>query len=327
MRKFIIKNIGEFSEQDGFIILKQCSDNIHEVGINGVKEIVSTKDKKVEFICYETHTLAYVKSAIGYPAYYPVNEVKLVKPVKAVLMDLDGTSVRSEEFWIWIIEKTVQSLLNNPEFKFEEADLPHVSGHSVSEHLAYCISKYCKDKTLEEARNLYFMHTHYEMNEILEGRGKEGAFTPTKGLKEFLIKLKENDIKIGLVTSGLYEKAWPEIMSAFKTLDMGDPKEFYDAAISAGFPLRKGSVGTLGELSPKPHPWLYAETCTVGLNIPFEDRDHVIGIEDSGAGVCSIKLAGFTTVGITGGNIEQSGTKPLCDYYVNSFDEILKIIL
>lgn len=327
MRKFIIKNIGEFSEQDGFIMIKKCSDNIHEVGINGVNEIVSTKDKKVEFICYETHTLAYVKSAIGYPAYYPVNEVKLVKPVKAVLMDLDGTSVRSEEFWIWIIEKTVQSLLNNPEFKFEEADLPHVSGHSVSEHLAYCISKYCKDKTLEEARNLYFMHTHYEMNEILEGRGKEGAFTPTKGLKEFLIKLKENDIKIGLVTSGLYEKAWPEIMSAFKTLDMGDPKEFYDAAISAGFPLRKGSVGTLGELSPKPHPWLYAETCTVGLNIPFEDRDHVIGIEDSGAGVCSIKLAGFTTVGITGGNIEQSGTKPLCDYYVNSFDEILKIIL
>ena len=84
MRKFIIKNIGEFSEQDGFIILKKCSDNIHEVGINGVKEIVSTKDKKVEFICYETHTLAYVKSAIGYPAYYPVNEVKLVKPVKTL---------------------------------------------------------------------------------------------------------------------------------------------------------------------------------------------------------------------------------------------------
>lgn len=326
MRKFIIKEIGEFTDND-FIVLDKCSDNIHIKGVNGVSEVLSTKDKKVEFICYDTHTLAYVKSAIGYPAYYFVHKVELIKPVKAVLMDLDGTSVRSEEFWIWIIEKTVQSLLDNQDFKFEESDLPHVSGHSVSEHLAYCIKKYCPNKTLEEARNYYFMHTHYEMNEILEGRGKEGAFTPTKGLKEFLLTLKEHNIKIGLVTSGLYEKAWPEIMSAFKTLDMGDPKEFYDASISAGFPLRKGSVGTLGELSPKPHPWLYAETCTVGLNIPFSERAHVIGIEDSGAGVCSIKLAGFTTVGISGGNIEQSGTKPLCDYYVDSFDEILKIIL
>ena len=34
---------------------------------------------------------------------------------------------------------------------------------------------------------------------------------------------KENKIKIGLVTSGLYEKAMPEIISAFKQLDMGDP--------------------------------------------------------------------------------------------------------
>lgn len=320
-------NDNNYLKNESLISLDKCSDNVHFVGLDGVKSILTTRDKKVEFICYDNYTLAYVKSALGYPAYYLVNQTKLKKPVKAVLMDLDGTSVRSEEFWIWIIEKTVRSLLNDETFKFSNDDLPHVSGHSVSEHLSYCIEKYCPNKTLEEARNYYFEHTHYEMNEILEGRGKEGAFTPTKGLKNFLLKLKENNIKIGLVTSGLYEKAWPEIMSAFKTLDMGDPKEFYDAAISAGFPLKKGSVGTLGELSPKPHPWLYAETCTVGLNIPFEEREYVVGIEDSGAGVCSLKLAGFTTIGISGGNIEKSGTKPLCDYYVDSFEEILKIIL
>ena len=54
----------------------------------------------------------------------------------------------------------------------------------------------------------------------MEGRGKEGAFTPSHGLKEFLLALKEMNIKIGLVTSGLYEKAWPEILSAFRTLEM-----------------------------------------------------------------------------------------------------------
>lgn len=327
MKEFIIPNIGEFDEGCGLIHLTKCSDNVHEVGKDGVVDIIATGDHKVEFICYKDSSLAFVLSAIGFPAYYPVHKVNLKRPVKAVLMDLDGTSVRSEEFWVWIIEKTVQSLLKDESFHFTDKDLPYVSGHSVSEHLQYCIDKYAPGKTLEEAREFYFQHTHYEMNEIMEGRGKEGAFTPSKGIKEFLLALKKHNIKIGLVTSGLYEKAWPEILSAFKTLEMGDPKDFYDASISAGFPLRKGCVGTLGELSPKPHPWLYAETCAVGLNIPFSERDQVVGIEDSGAGVCSIRLAGYTTIGIGGGNIEKSGTKALCNYYAENFEDILKYIL
>lgn len=39
-------------------------------------------------------------------------------------------------------------------------------------------------------------------------------------------------MRIALVTSGLYEKAWPEIVSAFRTLDLGDPRAFYDAIIT-----------------------------------------------------------------------------------------------
>lgn len=326
MSKFVIPNLGSFDENCGLKNIHKCSDGVFAEGVNGVKAVYATGDGKVEFICFENATLCYVLSAMGYTAYYPLRKTELKKPVKAVLMDLDGTSVRSEEFWIWIIQKTIASLTNNPDFHFEEADLPHVSGHSVSEHLQYCINKYCPDKKLEDARDFYFQHTHYEMNEIMEGRGKEGAFTPSKGLKEFLLKLKQHNIKIGLVTSGLYEKAWPEILSAFNTLQMGDPKAFYDASISAGFPLRKGSVGTLGELSPKPHPWLYAETCSVGLGIPIQDSAYVVGIEDSGAGVCSIRLAGYNTVGFGGGNIESSGTKPLCDYYADTFEQIWEYI-
>jgi beta-phosphoglucomutase-like phosphatase (HAD superfamily) len=263
---------------------------------------------------------------MDYSAYYPVHPVSLQKPVKAVLMDLDGTSVRSEEFWIWIIQKTTGSLLDNPKFELENADLPFVSGHSVSEHLQYCIQKYCPDKKVEEARRFYFQHTHYEMQEIMEGRGKVNAFVPVSGLKDFLYQLKAMGIKIGLVTSGLYEKAWPEILSAFRTLNMGDPKEFYDAIITAGFPLRKGEPGTLGELTPKPHPWLSAETCRVELGIPFTERNSVVGIEDSSAGVCSIRLAGFTTIGVAGGNIIDGGAKNLCQYFCQDFDEILQII-
>lgn len=324
--KYVIPDLGEFNDGCGLVKLDACSDGNFKSGFDGVKNIYATGDRKVEFICFENFTLAYVLSAIGYPAYYRVKPVQIAKPVKAVLMDLDGTSVKSEEFWIWIIEQTAASLLGDPKFKLSEQDLPYVSGHSVSEHLQYCIDKYCPDKTLAEAREYYFAHTRREMQNIMDGCGKEGAFTPSPGLKKFLLGLKAMGIKIGLVTSGLYEKAWPEIKSAFDTLDMGDPKEFYDASISAGFPLRKGCVGTLGELSPKPHPWLYAETCTVGLGISEAERNHVIGIEDSGAGVCSVRLAGYYTIGFGGGNIDKSGTRALCHGYYQTFDGILEFI-
>ncbi len=321
-----LPDIGEIKKDSGFILLDKTSDNRFEKGKNGVVDIAATGDKKVEFVSFGDHTLAYVKSALGYPAYYPVHPVKLEYPVKAILMDLDGTSVRSEEFWIWIIEQTTASLLKNPKFQLEQADIPFVSGHSVSEHLEYCIKKYCPDASLEDARNFYFSHVNHEMKEIMEGRGRENAFVPQEGLKDFLYELKDMGVKIGLVTSGLYEKAWPEILSAFKTLKMGDPKDFYDAIISAGFPLRKGSVGTLGELSPKPHPWLYAETCCVGLNIGFEDRNKVICLEDSGAGVCSGRLAGYPTIGLDGGNIEKSGTMPMCEHFCPTLADVLKVI-
>ena len=321
-----IPDLGDIGPNSGFRQLEITEDGKYQIGKLGVVDIVATGDNKVEFVSFGSHTLACVKSAIAFPVYYPVYPVTLKRPLKAVLMDLDGTTVRSEEFWIWIIQMSIASLTGNPKFEFEEADMPFVSGHSVSEHLQYCIDKYCPGKPLEEARNYYFEHTHREMEEIMQGRGKDGAFTPTVGVKDFLLELKSMGVKIGLVTSGLYEKAYPEIVSAFKTLNMGDPKEFYDAIISAGFPLRKGSVGTLGELSPKPHPWLYSETSIVGLGIGFGERDSVLGIEDSGAGACSVRLAGYTTIGISGGNIVESGTKAVCNYFEDSFTDIMKII-
>ena len=321
-----IRFLGSSARESDFVLLKKCTDGNFEAGKDGVKSIFATGDRKVEFVFFNDHVIAYVNSALGYPAYYPVGRIKKEKPVKAMLMDLDGTSVRSESFWIWIIQLSIASLLDNPKFELQEADLPFVSGHSVSEHLKYCVRKYCPDKTVEMARKYYFQHTSFQMREIMEGRGRANAFTPSPGLKEFLMELKAMGIKIGLVTSGLYEKAWPEILSAFRTLGMGDPKDFYDAIISAGFPLRKGEVGTLGELSPKPHPWLYSEICRVGLGISPEQSSHVVGIEDSGAGVCAIRLAGFNVIGFAGGNIVESGTRGLCENYCATFEEVIKVL-
>ena len=234
MSAFTIPNLGTSSSDSGLISLRTCSDGLHQVGQNGVVSVTATGDGKVEFIAFAGHSLAYVKSALGYPAYYPVYPVALQKPVKAVLMDLDGTSVRSEAFWIWIIQLTLATLLDNTTFELEASDLPHVSGHSVSEHLQYCLQKYCPNKSVEQARQIYFEHTHREMAEIMAGRGRVDAFTPSPGLKEFLLWLKAEKIKIGLVTSGLYEKAYPEILSAFQKMGLGNPTEFYDVIITAG---------------------------------------------------------------------------------------------
>ncbi len=325
-QKYMIPGIGQVGERSGLLSLEQGAAGAFQKGQSGVQAIYATGDRKVEFICFENHSIAYVASAMGYPAFYPVPELAPVEDIRAVLMDLDGTSVHSEHFWIWIIEQTTASLLNNPKFSLEEEDLPYVSGHSVSEHLQYCIGKYCPDKTVEAARHFYFEHTDREMRAIMEGRGRDDAFQPAPGLKDFLLELKAMDIRIALVTSGLYEKAWPEIISAFRSLGMGDPRDFYDAIITAGFALRKGQVGTLGELSPKPHPWLYAEACRVGLGISFEQRGAVIGLEDSGAGICSIRLAGFAPIGMAGGNIVQSGTQSLCVAQVETFEDVARRI-
>ncbi len=319
-----IPGLGRIPADTDLLEIGQTSDNLYKVGTDGVKYILTTGDKKVEFIVYKDKTLAFVPSVTGYSAYYPVYEVSDDTPKKAILMDLDGTSVKSEEFWMSIIEDSVSKLIKKPDFMLESADAPFVAGHSVSEHLSYCINKYCPGKSLDEARKIYYEIVDFELKEIMAGRGREGAFTPTEGLKEFLYELKAKNIKIGLVTSGLYEKAMPEIISAFKTLKMGDPLDFYDAIITAGNAFKGRQTGNMSELPIKPHPWVYTETGRYGLNIPFEERNSVLAVEDSGAGVCAARLAGYYTVGLAGGNIVKSGTKGLCGCYVEKLDEILK---
>lgn len=298
-----------------------------EVGKDGVNRILTPGDKKIDIIEFNDKKLCYVKSGMGYPAIYPLHDTSFEPKAEAILMDLDGTSVHSESFWMWVIEQTTARLLGDSDFQRESEDEPFISGHSVSEHLQYMIDKYAKGASLEIARNYYFEIVNHEMDEILKGRGKQDAFTPAPGLKEFLTTVKGEGIKIGLVTSGLYEKAMPEILSAFRQLDMGDPVDFYDSIITAGQALRKGQTGTLGELAPKPHPWLYAETARVGLGIPFERRHKVLGIEDSSAGVVSIKLAGFSCCGVAGGNIDKAGVGDMCDYRADKLLDILNIIM
>lgn len=312
--------------------LGQTYDGMFHAGCGGVNTIIAPPDERSEFVLFQTGKVLVALPNSNVPVYYPLLNHPFQGPAKAVLMDLDGTSVKSEGFWIRMIEQTVCRLKADPSFQLSREDIPFVSGFSVSEHLSYCLKKYHLKAALETAREYYFDIVHHEMKEIMEGRGKEDAYTISEGLKEFLVKLKENNIKIGLVTSGLYEKAIPEIVSGFRQMNqagisLGNPLEFYDAVITAGTAFGKGQAGTLGELCSKPHPWLYREVCEVGLGIHEEELSRVVALEDSSAGVLAARLAGFDVIGMKDGNIEAAGLSALVCDMVDSLEETLPYIL
>ena len=259
----------------------------------------------------------------GIRATYPFESVTYCGKAKYLLMDLDGTTVKSEEFWTYVIEKVVQKLLQEETFRFEDADMPYICGFSTGEHLSYCIEKYKIPTTLTEATELYHKITRFELNEIMEGRGNVAAFRPREGLKEFLEEVKKRGIKIGLVTSGLDYKALPEIVSAFRVLDMGNPVDFYDAIITGGNRKERGVYGTLGELAVKPHPWVYAE---IAFGLGVKDKTTAIVLEDSSAGLIAGRLAGFPVIGFNDGNIQKSGMSEQCYAMVDTLGEVLALL-
>ena len=53
----------------------------------------------------------------GVTAIYPFNKISTNFPVKYVLMDLDGTTVKSEEFWMYLIELTIKRFSKNDAFR------------------------------------------------------------------------------------------------------------------------------------------------------------------------------------------------------------------
>ena len=128
LQKITIPGLGAIKKNSGLTELSQTSDGRFTVRSEGVQAIYTTGDRKVEIVSFENQSLAFVKSSFGYPAYYPIYPTNFTKPVKAVLMDLDGTSVHSENFWIWISSRSIYICLfrfnhSSPNLFFSEKDL------------------------------------------------------------------------------------------------------------------------------------------------------------------------------------------------------------
>jgi len=279
--------------------------------VNGINFIEHDNDLFVEI------------NQCGVDCFYPLKPTKTNKKPKFLLMDLDGTTVKSEEFWMYLIECTVKEMLNDDSFRLQSEDQPFVSGFTTVEHLTYCKNKFKFKQDINTALAAYHRIARYELNEIMEGRGNINAFKPREGLKEFLSDIHKAGIKIGLATSGLDYKAIPEIVSTFKILNMGEPLNYYDAIITGGKQKNKGEYGNIGELAAKPHPWVYSELA-LGLNIT--DKADAVVLEDSSAGVISGRLAGFNVVGLKDGNIYASNLDDQCIEMVDNFDDVRKFL-
>ncbi|MBO5481321.1 MAG: hypothetical protein J6A63_09055, partial [Clostridia bacterium] len=96
-----------------------------------MRELVGKKLNNVEFLERDGKTYGRVTGS-GVVADYEIKPVTVQGPIEAILMDLDGTTVTSEEFWIYIIERTMQELVQDASFKLKEEDVPFVSGFTTA---------------------------------------------------------------------------------------------------------------------------------------------------------------------------------------------------
>lgn len=302
---------------------KSTSDGYFSIEKNADKIYVSL-DKKIEFVILPNKKVivGVICSTFG-ETYYPMRDVEFPEKITSVVMDLDGTTAISEKFWINVIKETFIAVSNKVDFDFNESDIPFISGHTTYEHLLYCLTKYDSPSKIDLAVEKYNKIAEHELEKLL--KTGDDSIIPTNGLGNFINICKLYGVKIGLVTSGSYEKAYPEIQSIIRQLKYSEIAQVYDTVITAGSPLSKYHIGTMGQLVAKPHPWLYMEALFVGLN--EKNTDQIIGFEDSGAGVIALRLAGIPVIGVKGGNIIESGYGDFCECFVDDMNDAINLII
>lgn len=304
-----------------FLNICKSSDNLFSNENKEIDSIFVTDDRKIEFVRFKNRSLLMgIRSSFRSNSYYNIQDVKL-KGVKNILMDMDGTTMLSEQFWIEMLRLSVDKANNDNNFKFSDSDFPYISGHSVTEHLSYCIDKYKLKCNLFDLKKIYDDIVDYNLDNLTNSTN-EVFFEPREGLKKFLLKIKAKGIKIALVSSGSTKKVMSTLNCVFKKMDMGNPLDYYDCIITGGESCKKFKYGTIGELYAKPYPCLYEEAFYIGLGLKEDDLEYTIAIEDSASGIYSILSSNIIPVGILGGNIKASGVEKLCYKYFNSLEEI-----
>lgn len=213
----------------------------------------------------------------------------MLKDIKAVLFDLDGSLVDS--MWLWRdidIEYLARFGVELPE------DLQScIEGMSFSETAAYIKERFQIPVSVEDMKR--------DWNTM--ALDKYSHEVPLKGgAEQFLNYCKERNIKLGIATSNSVELV-TAVLNALKIKD-------YFTAVVTGCEVAKG----------KPAPDVYLEAAKRCDTMP----EHCLVFEDIVAGITAGKAAGMRVCAVddiySRHQLEQK--KQLADYFIHDYYDI-----
>ena len=207
---------------------------------------------------------------------------------KAVIFDMDGVIINSEDLWKKAENEVFSSLgvMVTDEYSMQTKSM------TTSEVTNFWYNKFpWQDKNLKDVEQMVISR----VIDLIETEECQ-----IKGVKTFIEKLKKHDFKIGLATNSP-ERIIPVV------LEKTGISKLLDTVSSAEF-----------EEKGKPDPSIYYTTAKK-MNVRPEN---CFAIEDSYSGMLAAKKSGMVVVAYTNGNKEIDF--PVADYIINSF-EILHI--
>lgn len=237
---------------------------------------------------------------------------------RAVLLDMDGTSLISEQFWVRMLDETVRYVTKS-DVGLSSSDKLSVQGATTRDHLAFLKRSLGLDIGLQDLVSAYDIVVedafyNHDVGTLAREISLQAGFADVRSTAFAL------GIPFLLVTNGNMRKADIETRIIAHHLELDDV-----AAVSTGVwcaPRQEGWLKAFGGSLGKPHPWPYLEAATKGAGIETKDLGSVIAVDDSAAGVCSIRLAGLKTVGLAGGNISAMGAEVFCDELAESLYDV-----
>lgn len=211
--------------------------------------------------------------------------------IKNIIFDFDGTLVDSMSVWDSLGEKYLlsQGIIAKPDLKEQLMTM------NLPQSIQYLKKEYHLPLNLEEIEK--------RINDVL---GKEYLeyVDPKPGVREFLEYLKDQDKSVVIATAA-------DKTSVKELLDKRGLSSFVEEVFSS-------SEHPTG----KTEPHVFVEA----LDYLSGSKENTLVFEDAVFAAKTAKNAGFKVIGIKDKiEIDQQKLKELCDYYIESFEELEKL--